>query len=221
MFRYAMIAALVICCCDAKADVTLYFQAPNFLAFGGATSVDPLPISADDFTPTGLWRLSGATFNGAWSDSDETIPPGTTMRDFRIQFYSDNGGLPGDPPFSDFSVIAALANPQSHPNGFTIYDLSVTFPTPLLFSPGANYWFAALDQGPGRSGSHGFFWSDSADGDDDVAQKGDAGWQLFQTNLGFSLIGTVVPEPGSAALAGVAVFLGFIRTTACGRRKRN
>jgi hypothetical protein len=213
-----MTIAIAITCGRVMADVTLYSQAPNFLAFGGATSVDPLPISADDFTPTGLWRLSGATLNGAWRDSDETVPPGTTMRDFRIQLYVDNGGLPGDPPFLDVSVVATLANPQSHPDGFTIYDLSLTFPTPVLLSPGTNYWFAALDQGPGRSGSHGFFWSDSADGDDDLAQKGDAGWQLFQSNLGFSLIGTIVPEP--SAFAAVA-FLGSIWTAVYRRRKRN
>ena len=209
MIRHVMVAAITICCGEATAAITLYSQAPNFLAFGGATSVVPLPITADDFRPADAWKVSAATLQGAWRNGDETIAPGTTTRDSRIRFYEDVGGLPSDPPVEDFSVLATLSNPQSHPDGFTAYDIAMIFPTSLSFAPGVNYWFAAIDEGPGRSGSDGFFWSSSADGDADLAQKGDTGWQLFQENLGYSLIGTIVPEPSGSFLALMAGLLSF------------
>jgi hypothetical protein len=213
MSRFIVSAAVVFCCAEALADVTLYSQSPNYVDFGGATSIDPLPISADDFIPTGIWQLSGAKVHGAWRDENEPIPPGTTTRSFRVQFYADNGGLPSDLPFEELSVEASLANAQPLGNpweGSTTYDVSMTFPTPLILSPGTSYWFAAVDEGPGRGGSEGFFWSGSADGDGDVAQKDGGGWHLFQDNRGFSLFGNVVPEPASATLAIIAGFIGSL-----------
>ena len=171
MIRHVMVAAITICCGEATAAITLYSQTPNFLAFGGATSVVPLPITADDFRPADAWKVSAATLEGACRNGDETIAPGTTTRDFRIRFYEDVGGLPSDPPVEDFSVLATLSNPQSHPDGFTAYDIAMIFPTSLSLRTGVNYWFAAIDEGPGRSGSDGFFWSSSADGDADLRKR--------------------------------------------------
>jgi hypothetical protein len=218
VIRNVMIASLTISSARANGDVTLYSQSPNF-AYGGATSIEQLPITADDFTPTGIWQLSSATVQGAWRDADEPIPPGATTRDFRIQFYADNAGLPSDAPFQDFSVVATIGNPQNNPDGFTIYDVSITFPSSLTFAPGTNYWFAVLDEGSGRSGSAGFFWSNSADGDGDLAQNANSGWQLFNGNLGFLLIGTTVPEPGTTLLAIISVALGSVRSVSRFRRK--
>src|SRR5918995_5389705 len=103
MIRFLFSAAVVFCCAEARADVTLYSQSPNYVDFSGATSTDPLPISADDFTPTAIWQISRATVHGAWRDENEPISPGTTTRSFRIQFYAQFGGVPSDLPFAEFS----------------------------------------------------------------------------------------------------------------------
>jgi hypothetical protein len=210
MIRALITAAFVIYCGEVVADITVYSQAPNFFEFGGGTSVDPLPITADDFTPTTTWQLSSATFQGAWADDFNVVPPAATTRDFRIQFYRDNAGIPGDLPFDEFNAVATLGNPRGH-DRFTVYDLSVIFPTTKTFLPDTRYWFAVIDLGPG-GGAEGFFWSGSDEGNDRFAQKVGGGWVGYTDqnglngDLGFSLIGTAIPEPTSGSLAFAATF---------------
>jgi hypothetical protein len=211
MIRILITAAFVIGFSEVTAAVTLYSQTPNFADYGGGTSVDPLPITADDFTPTSIWQISAATFQGAWADDFSVIPPGATTRGFRIQFYRDNAGQPSDVPLEEFNAVATLGNPRSH-DKFTVYDLSVVFPTTRTFLPATSYWFAVVDLGPG-GGAEGFFWSGSDEGNDRFAQKLGAGWERYTDqnglngDLGFSLIGTAIPEPTSSSLAHAAMFI--------------
>jgi hypothetical protein len=213
MIRILITVAFVLYCGEVMADVMLYSQTPNFFDYGGGTSVDPLPITADDFTPTSIWQLSAATFQGAWADDFNVVPPGTTTRGFRVQFYRDNAGIPGDLPVEEFNTMATLGNPRSH-DRFTVYDLSVIFPTTKTFLPGTSYWFAVVDLGPG-GGAEGFFWSGSDEGNDRFAQKLGGGWERFTDqnglngDLGFSLIGTAIPEPTSYLLAHAAMIIAW------------
>jgi hypothetical protein len=213
MIRILIKAAFIISCGEVMADVTLYSQTPSFVDFGGGTSILPLPITADDFTPTSNWQVSAVTFQGAWGDDFNVVPSGTTTRGFRIQFYRDNAGQPDGAPFEEFDALAMLENPRSF-DRFTFYDLSVLFPTPKEFLSGTRYWFAVVDLGPG-GGAEGFFWAGSDEGNDRFAQKINAGWERYTDqnglngDLGFSLIGTAIPEPASSYYAFSALFITY------------
>jgi hypothetical protein len=192
----------------AKASI-LYSQAANpaQIGIGGATSYDPLPNSADDFTPDTNWLVTGATFRGMWTTGSGADPT-TPTRPFEFRFYEDANG-PTDPPISTFSADASLTLAyifHSSNLDSSTYDLAVTFPATVQLSAGSKYWFSVVDDGLGRNGSDGFFWTDSPDGNHLIAQIGQNGWTLFQQqDVVFSLIGTTVPEPSAMTMFAIAL----------------
>lgn len=158
---YLLWIPVALSCATANA-VVLYSQTPDFPDRRGATSIGFGPISADNFTTSDYWSLTGATFQGAWAEDGGAVGPDNTTRQFRIELYTDNGGHPADAPFAHNSVLATMSNPSTAFDRFRIYDIAVDFPTNVLLAPQTTYWLATVDEGPGTGGAVGFFWSGSA-----------------------------------------------------------
>jgi hypothetical protein len=187
----------------------LYSQAPDsepIGSAGGITSYDPLQNAADDFTPNADWIVTGATFRGVWrtgTDADPTTP----SRQFEFNFYADNNG-PVDPPIFSVTANASLNLAyiyHSSNTDLSVYDLTVDFPSSIQFSGGTKYWFSPVDDGLGRNGANGFFWSNSPEGNKLVTLKDQNGWNLYQQDQVFSIVGTVVPEPSALLMFGTVL----------------
>lgn len=127
---------------------------------------------------------------------------------FSIGIYADDGnGQPG-------SELATTTIPDSGGatdtgldlQGLTLYQYSGTLPTPFLASAGTRYWIAIVDP----TDNADWFWASGAgpDGTHAALIGGQPG--VYADDLSFVLQGSVVPEPGSAALflLGAAGLLG-------------
>jgi len=205
---------LITLAANASAAV-LYEQVsdPNINNTGAITSYDPLPIAADDFTPSGNWLLTGATFRGDWTTGSGADPT-SASRTSEFNFYADANG-PIDPPIISFTADASLSLAGiAHASNLdsSVYDMAVDFPAAVSVNSGITYWFSVVDEGPGRNGADGFFWIISPEGNGVVASKDDNGWTVYHQNqdfaphdLVFSLIGSAVPEPSSITLSTIAL----------------
>jgi len=182
----------------------------------------------DNFTLSLGESVLRATWRGFWIDFNNQVPvpaPSPNVLTWQLGFYADNAGAPGTQLASSSLLAADVTETFQGTGVFNIngafnvsfYEYSVDLPTAFVPSAAGQYWFSILSV---AGASNPAFALRGATGGDDLSyqQQLGAGMSVVTGNpvardRAIRLEGEV-PEPGTIALAGMALLaLPLLRRT--------
>ena len=150
----------------------------------------------DNFTLPNLSTVTDVSWTGLYSG---TISP---IAGFTLQFYSDNGGVPGLSVYSTYITGTANETDIGSFNGFESYTYAATLGSSFTALGGTQYWLSIV---PDLGYPPQWFWATGTGGDG-------AGYQVFQGtgaasthDMAFSLSGLATPEPFTFGMMGLGL----------------
>ena len=219
---FRMAAGVGLCLVLAMpAGATVIVDQPHDATLPGKFSnyVGPLATNqqaADDFSLFDDATLTSLSWVGQYDVEQSAL---TNPVDFRIYFFADTGGLPDTVP-----IITVDAPATGVPTGGSFDGspwLAYSIALPSLFLSSGDFWISILEydtQTPAIGGSQ-WLWGRASRTGSSAVRLGDVDtWAAGDSNMAFTLEGTVagVPEPASLVLCG----LGILAVRSVRRRAR-
>lgn len=128
-------------------------------------------------------------------------PPGAGTSDFVIRLYG--GGPFGEPEALALHEVAVVASVTELGGVVTSFRFEAALPTALALPAGVPLWLAIVDVDPARPT---FAWRKSTEGEASYSRSGPGfAWNETPGLASFRLVGTIVPEPGTAMLAALGL----------------
>lgn len=148
--------------------------------------------SADEFALAADDDIRGVSWSGSYYQTD--LPATTTEVDFRIRFFDDVGGKPGNMPVHDELVTAQATNSGVVLNNRVVYLFEADFASTVALNGGVTYWISVLEEDAATPYfSLAWRWSNSATGFGDtyaLRNIDGSGWTLWggaRANKAFQL----------------------------------
>jgi hypothetical protein len=186
-------------------------RASQFVTPPGAFSFqtfDNFSLSANTAISDVHWR--GAYFNTLISPTAPPVAPNATG--FGVNFYADNGGVPGallsTASFSPSGANETFVGNQFAPNlnlTLAIFDYDVDLTSPFLATAGTTYWLSVFSFSPPPSPNDAQWGWVGGTGGDGTSVQIPVGFVNF--DRAFAL--TTVPEPSLIGLLAAAFLLLF------------
>lgn len=196
----ALALALTVLPAAARASSVLYEQPPAD-PFTAGTLFSDLQHPREAASLITLASSAEVTrivwWGGYFSLGD---PPSPTSSPFEIRIYADGGDGPLATPLLTASVTATVT---PFPSALPEFEYAVTLDAPFALEGGVTYWLAILDADPALPT---FAWRKSSDASFSFSREpGDLEWETAPGFGSVRLEGHLVPEPGTALLAGLGL----------------
>jgi hypothetical protein len=177
---------------------TLYNQ-PFTTSSGTASDATSSPTyqAFDNFTLGSTGTISSVSWDG--------VSTGAQPTSFAVDFYSNNGGVPGTLLFTDTTGVTST-DTGSQLSGFEIFQYSANIGS-FIATGGTGYWLSVISEN-----SPNWYWASGSGGNGTAYQLTGGTGAVLNNDLAFSL-SSPTPEPSEIVLTGTGLLgaLGMAR----------